>query len=132
MSLFDEDENVESENAVPKRKMMTKGSSTISTVNLNFQIPSNKDAEELVRETHNENDWRYLLLHFLNKNAVQYSLMTLLLLDLIILFVEIFLVGHYPPCNIIERDCISCCPSLQDDHTRFWQETTIKVFAIKS
>jgi hypothetical protein len=30
------------------------------------------------------------------------------------LFIEIFLVGHYPPCDIVERDCLACCPSGSD------------------
>jgi len=35
--------------------------------------------------------------------------------DVIILFVETFLVGHYPPCKIIERDCLACCPVTNAD-----------------
>lgn len=33
---------------------------------------------------------------------------------MIILFIEIFLVGQFPPCNVVERDCLACCPSSSD------------------
>jgi len=42
-------------------------------------------------------------------------LMVLLLSDIIILFMELFLLSQYPSCHIIERDAISCC-AVDDDH----------------
>jgi hypothetical protein len=44
--------------------------------------------------------------------------MGLLFLDVLILFVEIFLVASYPPCSIIERDCIACCEAEGNDRFR--------------
>lgn len=40
--------------------------------------------------------------------------MALLLLDVVVLFIEIFLLAMFPPCNTIERDAISCCPGEDD------------------
>lgn len=92
---------------------------------MNFQVPANEHARDHVKEKHDEYDWRYLVLQFLHNHTVQYTLMALLLLDVIILFVEIFLASHYPPCDIIERDCISCCSaaSSEIDERRFLSVT---------
>lgn len=30
------------------------------------------------------------------------------------MFIEVFLVGHYPPCDVVEQNCLACCPSGSD------------------
>mmetsp|Transcript_16791 Transcript_16791/g.40932 ORF Transcript_16791/g.40932 Transcript_16791/m.40932 type:complete len:292 (+) Transcript_16791:90-965(+) len=83
----------------------------LSTTNLNFSVPAMEGVKEYVQETHGKESWRCAILHKLHNHKVQYFLMSLLFLDVIILFIETFLIGHYPPCKIIERDCLSCCPT---------------------
>jgi uncharacterized membrane protein len=53
------------------------------------------------------------------------TLMGLLLLDICILFTELFLLSMYPMCHTITRDAISCCPAAQDgeEHLRWLAET---------
>jgi Ion transport protein len=59
---------------------------------------------------------------------VAYFLVGLLLLDVMILFVELFLSAEFPECRILERDAISCCEAVannyggNDDHARFLSE----------
>jgi len=78
---------------------------------MKFQVPTNEEAHETGEDKHGEDTWRNRVLHFLHSQNVQRAIMVLLFLDIIILVVEIFLVGYFPPCNVIERDCIACCPS---------------------
>jgi hypothetical protein len=94
-----------------KRKRLANAPRRLSTTTMNFQVPANEGAQEVVKEIHGEDTWRSGILHFLHSHNVHYILMFLLILDIVILFIEIFLIGHYPPCKIIERDCIACCPS---------------------
>lgn len=76
----------------------------------NFAIPSQEGAREFVEVHHGCESWRMKVLEFLHKRTVQYLLIALLLLDVIILFIELFLMTQYPMCSVIERDCFSCCP----------------------
>lgn len=76
----------------------------------NFGIPTQEGAREYVKEYHGKESWRMKVLDFLHQRKVQYALISLLLLDVIILFIELFLLTQYPMCVVIERDCISCCP----------------------
>jgi hypothetical protein len=46
--------------------------------------------------------WRY---------TVSIMNIMILLLDVLILFIELFLQATFPSCHIIERDAISCCPA---------------------
>lgn len=87
----------------------------ISKSNMNFKVPAMEGVKEYVKSEHGEESWRMKILHVLHNHKVQAVVMSLLLLDVIILFVETFLVGHYPPCKIIERDCLACCPVTNAD-----------------
>ena len=78
---------------------------------LNFGIPTKEGAHSFVEQYHGNESWRMKIIEFLHKPAVSWTLMGLLLLDVVMLFVELFLLTHYPLCVTIERDCISCCPS---------------------
>lgn len=83
----------------------------LSVGSLNFGIPTNKGAQDHVDAHHGKQSWRYRVLSSLHSQPIQITLSCLLLLDVIILFVEIFLLAQFPPCHVIERDAISCCPS---------------------
>ena len=81
----------------------------MSLAAVNFHIPTNREADDFVHTTHGTNSWKSKVVDLLHSRKVQFLLMTLLLLDVGILFVEIFLLAHYPHCTTIVRDCISCC-----------------------
>jgi Ion transport protein len=87
----------------------------ISTRDLNFGIPSNMAAQEHVDETHGIDSMKASALRFLHQKWVQILLLLLLALDIIILFAELLLLGVFPSCQIVVRDCISCCPGSHTD-----------------
>jgi hypothetical protein len=82
----------------------------VSARGMNFQIPANEAAHHHVREVHGTDSWRYRSMELLHSTKIQIFLMSLLLLDVLILFVELFLLAQYPHGSLIERDGISCCP----------------------
>ena len=96
-----------------KSQKLVKG--CLSTRQMNFGIPTNAGAELHVDEEHGQDHWRKRALTFLHTSQVQMTLMSLLLLDVLILFVEMFLLSSYPNCSVIIRDAISCCPVLEGD-----------------
>lgn len=76
----------------------------------NFALPSKEGAREHAKKEHGHQSCRVTALHFIHRTAVQRTMMILLLLDDLILFMELFLLALYPQCNLVERDCIACCP----------------------
>ena len=80
-------------------------------------IPINEEEAHHVDVVHGEDSWEAKVLHTLHSKTVQYTLMGLLLLDVVILFVELFLAAQYPACIFIVRDAISCCPITVADVT---------------
>jgi len=90
----------------------------LSTLQPGFFNPNYDDIRELVEEEHSSNSWRDRVLKSFHHESFQHFLMFLLICDVMILFIEIFLSAEYPPCKIIERNCISCCPTDQahDEH----------------
>ena len=96
----------------------------LSTRDFNFGVPTKEGAKEHVQETHGTHHWRARVLEVLHSNLVQYVMMGLLLLDIFILFTELFLLSTYPMCYTIERDAISCCPvdtsTTDGDETLRW------------
>ena len=82
----------------------------LSVDNINFGIPSHEGAKDHLRDEYGHESWRYHAMHFLHSTKVQIFLMVLLLLDVLVLFVETFLLGSFPDCSTITRDAISCCP----------------------
>lgn len=73
-------------------------------------FPRHKAEQVHIRQENGEESWQFRTLKFLHSRKVQYTLMALLLLDVMILFIELFLQATFPHCLIIERDAISCCP----------------------
>jgi hypothetical protein len=76
---------------------------------LSMRIPAAADAHHTATETHGHDHWKVNLLNFIHSDTVERVLMGLLLLDVFLLFIELFLQATYPMCHIIERDAISCC-----------------------
>lgn len=87
----------------------------LSVTSLNFGIPTHEGAKDHVREEYGHESWRFRTLHILHDTRVQILLMLLLLFDVMVLFVEVFLLATYPPCHTIERDAISCCAVTDQD-----------------
>jgi hypothetical protein len=89
-------------------------------------IPINEEEAHHVDVVHGEDSWEAKILHVLHSKTCQYTLMGLLLLDVVILFVELFLGAQFPTCTFIERDAISCCPgtvaSIAEDGLRILAE----------
>lgn len=83
----------------------------LPTDRLSMRIPNKFDAAHTAAEKHGQDNWKVKVLCVIHSAAVEYTMMLLLMLDVIILFVELYLQGLYPPCHIITRDAISCCPS---------------------
>ena len=79
------------------------------------QMPTQIEEKVHVDKVHGKGSKRAALLEFLHSKSVQWTLMGLLLLDVFLLFIEMFLSASYPFCYIIERDCISCCPPSPSD-----------------
>jgi Zn-finger protein len=82
----------------------------LSTNNLNFGIPTNQGTMEHVEEQHGSESWRYRTIVFMHQSWVQRTFAMLLLLDVLVLFTEMYLVATYPPCSTIIQECIACCP----------------------
>jgi len=54
---------------------------------------------------------RRCLFNLFHSHQCEVILMFLLVIDVLILFTELFIAGDYPACHIIEKHAISCCPA---------------------
>mmetsp|Transcript_26378 Transcript_26378/g.40487 ORF Transcript_26378/g.40487 Transcript_26378/m.40487 type:complete len:228 (-) Transcript_26378:1404-2087(-) len=88
-----------------------------ATRKLPVNIPTNSHEMRTVSVRYGRESWQVRVLHYVHDRKVQNFLMALLLLDVCILFLELFLAAEFPPCSIIERDAISCCPADNGDHS---------------
>lgn len=93
-----------------KRPTLSRDQGRLSVREMNYGIPSPKNTIQHVKETHGEESWRCHVIHFIHQKRVQRILLALLCLDVLIIFTEFFLMSAYPPCTLIVRDCIACCP----------------------
>lgn len=89
----------------------------LPTESMNFGIPTKQQAKKHMENTHGSDSWRIQVLRVLHSTKVEGILMGLLVLDVLVIFVEIFLLATYPPCRVIQRDAINCVPAifLDDD-----------------
>lgn len=83
--------------------------------NMSMQIPTHYEEKEHVHECHGEESVKAKILHFIHSPKVQYTLMALLLLDVLVLFIELYLDAEFPSCFFVERDAVSCCPSILEE-----------------
>lgn len=83
---------------------------------LNFNIPTQRGDREHVEEHHGKESWRMRILEFLHRKSIQIALMALLSLDVILLFVELFLIATFPACDVIKQNCASCCEYSSAEH----------------
>mmetsp|Transcript_90393 Transcript_90393/g.260438 ORF Transcript_90393/g.260438 Transcript_90393/m.260438 type:complete len:329 (-) Transcript_90393:170-1156(-) len=63
-----------------------------------------------LEERFGHDSWQAKLVHFVHGPVVQLILSMLLMLDVVCVIVELFLEAHYPHCQFIQRDAVSCCP----------------------
>lgn len=82
---------------------------------MNFGIPTDDQASRHVKEQHGAGSWEYRVLKFLHQTKAQIFFASLLVLDVVLLFVELALLTIYPSCSVIERDAISCCPAVTQE-----------------
>jgi len=94
------------------------------------RIPTVEEEENIVDAAHGSDSWESKVLHVLHTPAVELTLCGLLVLDVMILFAELFLGAQFPLCSTITRDAISCCPDISeycegrdDNEVRFLAET---------
>mmetsp|Transcript_578 Transcript_578/g.1034 ORF Transcript_578/g.1034 Transcript_578/m.1034 type:complete len:404 (+) Transcript_578:250-1461(+) len=119
---YDDDDDEEDQSPTPTPKKLKKRPPRLGRIDsqrINYDIPTNEGVDEHVKRYQGHDSWRYKIVKFIHSKKVQYFLMGLLLLDVLILFVEMFLLATYPMCNLIERDGISCCPAEDQKNTRF-------------
>lgn len=95
----------------PKLEHGTMGRLSVIGDGMNFDIPSNMGTSEHVMQTHGMTSWRMKVLHIIHSKAVEYTLASLLFLDILLLFSELLLLSYYPHCTLVIRDAISCCSS---------------------
>lgn len=76
-----------------------------------FHMPTRRSEHAAVTELHGEESWKARAVRFIHSKLVQVVLMSLLIVDVLVLFVELFLSASYPSCNSIESGAISCCPA---------------------
>ena len=82
----------------------------VSVREMNYGIPSVAQVDDHVVETHGEDSWRAKVIYFIHQKWFQRTMLVLLMIDVLIIFTELFLMSAFPFCAIIVRDCISCCP----------------------
>lgn len=73
--------------------------------------------EELgsVADKFGEGAWQTIAVSFVESQLMQSVMVLLLIVDVFLLFTQLLLAALYPPCSIIERDAISCCPKMPLD-----------------
>jgi len=63
-----------------------------------------------LEERFGHDSWQVKFVHFVHGPVVQLILSMLLMIDVFCVIVELFLEAHYPHCEFIQRDAVSCCP----------------------
>lgn len=105
------------------KQLSRKDSTKIQKENFNFGIPSRASVVNTTAELRSHESWRKRTLDFLHKKWVQDVFMSLLILDILIIFTELFLMIEFPTCRLVTRDCISCCGEEDhgdEEHFRRW------------
>eukprot|EP01068_Selenidium_serpulae_P000652 Selendium_serpulae@DN1116_c0_g1_i1.p1 len=103
--------------AVKEEKKSTKGE--------HCWVFSEKEEKKILEEKRGNDSWQMKGFEFIVSRPVQSAIVALLLLDVVILMTEILIDAQYPPCFIIERDAISCCPTfprmLDSHNNNLWE-----------
>jgi len=91
------------------KELSRKDSAWVQTDHINFGIPSRGSVHEVTVDKRGTDALRTRTLEFLHQKWVQIVFMSLLILDILIIFVEMFLMIEFPTCRLVRRDCIACC-----------------------
>jgi len=67
----------------------------------------------------NASSFRHTMYDVSHSKYCQVILSTLLILDVLVLFIELYIDAEYPSCNVVEKFAISCCPAASDDEHHF-------------
>lgn len=76
-----------------------------------YWLFSEQEELAVLMEKYGPGSWRINTLKFITSHTVQSIIVALLIIDVLIIFTELFLDAQFPPCYITERDAISCCPA---------------------
>lgn len=87
----------------------------ITDKRIHFGVLKRTSVNDFAVETHGSNNWKTKVHTFMDRSSVQIILHSLLILDVLIIFSELFLMSEYPSCRLVERDCQACCPKSHDD-----------------
>jgi len=104
------------ESSVSSTKAAKEAAATAAAMNVvvkktaNLGIPSKASIVMHRKERVEEGSFVDKLHGFFEHRIVEIILNSLLVLDVLIIFAELFIMTEYPKCYIIERDCIACCP----------------------
>ena len=72
---------------------------------------------EGVVQRHGEHSWQHRMVGIIQSHRAQVIIVTLLVLDVIIVFIELYIDAEFPACSLIVRDAVSCCPvASSSDH----------------
>jgi len=96
---------------VTRPKLVQKGESVLSNKSMYFGIPTSDEAKDHAEELHGGSSWRYKVVAYIHQPLFQKLMIGLLGLDMLLLFIELFILATYPHCSLIERDCLSCIAS---------------------
>lgn len=64
---------------------------------------------EMLKARRGEHSWNLRCVHFFHQNKMQFFFIALLLIDVVVIFVELFIEAEFPRCELIRRDAVSCC-----------------------
>ena len=70
---------------------------------------------ELLKRRRGKQNWRVPILKALHSHKAQVALASLLMIDILVVFAELFIEGEFPECEIIRRHAISCCNVTQGE-----------------
>jgi hypothetical protein len=94
------------------------------TAKTRFVMPTREFENDVAVERHGGDSWKTKAVQFIHTKPVQFTLIALLLIDVIVLFIEMFISASFPSCSSVEEDGISCCPATEEQAVRWLSEAT--------
>eukprot|EP00957_Ditylum_brightwellii_P170691 12992685-Ditylum_brightwellii.AAC.1 len=115
------DDSFECEEIEEAVEINTKSIPPLEQPKINHLVPTNDDETRIVNETHGKDSWQARILHIVHRSSIQRFLMVLLLIDVMLLFAELYLSAEFPTCKVIMRDALSCYP--KDEESKYGSES---------
>jgi hypothetical protein len=85
-----------------------------------FLLPTREYENDVAVDRHGGDSWKTKAVQFIHAKPVQFTLIAFLLMDVIVLFTEMFISASFPSCSSVEEDGISCCPEIEGEHAARW------------